>query len=136
MELIFLMFKNNLIISTNKNFGYTFAFVFFIISIYFYSNSFILGNLFLFITILLIIITISNEKLLYPLNYVWSLIGMLLGIIISPIIMFSIYLIVVFPTGLALKLFRIDLLKLKRDNKKSYWIKKDDQLKHSMKDQF
>lgn len=130
------MFKNNLIISTNKNFGYTFAFVFFIISIYFYSNSFILGNLFLFITILLIIITISNEKLLYPLNYVWSLIGMLLGIIISPIIMFSIYLIVVFPTGLALKLFRIDLLKLKRDNKKSYWIKKDDQLKHSMKDQF
>jgi|MDSW01.1.fsa_nt_gb membrane-bound metal-dependent hydrolase YbcI (DUF457 family) len=130
------MFKNNLIISTNKNFGYTFAFVFFIISIYFYTNSFILGNLFLFITILLIIITISNEKLLYPLNYAWSLIGMLLGIIISPIIMFTIYLIVVFPTGLALKLFRIDLLKLKRDNKKSYWIKKDDQLKHSMKDQF
>ena len=42
---------------------------------------------------------------------------------------------VVTPTGLLLKLFRKDILKLKKNKSDTYWLKKDN-LKSSMKNQF
>ena len=49
---------------------------------------------------------------------------MLLGRIVSPIIMALVFFSVVTPTGLIMKLFKKDLLKLKRKDKKSYWIER------------
>ena len=74
-------------------------------------------------------------KLLSPLNKLWMRFGLLLGRIVSPIIMGIIYFFVVTPTGLIMKIFRKDLLSLKKNDEKSYWIEKNDE-KSNMKHEF
>ena len=60
---------------------------------------------------------------------------MLLGRLISPIIMGTIFFFVVTPIGLILRVFGKDVLNLKYDNAKSYWIKKSGPIS-KMKNQF
>tara|TARA_Y100000741_G_scaffold356479_1_gene333186 strand:- start:816 stop:986 length:171 start_codon:yes stop_codon:yes gene_type:complete len=55
--------------------------------------------------------------------------------IISPIVMGIIFFCVVTPIGLCLKLFKKDILKLKKNNDYSYWETKDNS-KNNMKNQF
>ena len=81
------------------------------------------------------ILGIFNSKLLSPLNKIWFKFGILLGRIISPIVMGIIFFIVVTPTAIILKIFRKDVLSLKKSNSNSYWKKKVD-YKTSMKNQF
>ena len=61
--------------------------------------------------------------------------GLFLGNVISPIVMAIIFFGVVTPTGLVLKLFKKDVLKLKKNNSSSYWIEKDNS-NNDMKNQF
>ena len=77
----------------------------------------------------------KNSKILTPFNILWMKFGLFLGGIISPIVMGFIFFIVITPIGLIMKFFKKDLLNLKYDKKKSYWIEKD-KIKSSMKDQF
>ena len=60
---------------------------------------------------------------------------MLLGKFVSPIIMGLVFFLVVTPTGLIMKLFNKDLLKLKKNKSNSYWIKRLE-TKSEMKNQF
>ena len=69
-------------------------------------------------------------------NYLWFRFGILLGKIVSPVVMALIFFLVIFPTGLALRLFKKDILGLKIDkNKKTYWVHRDQPMQ-SMKNQF
>ena len=62
-------------------------------------------------------------SLLHPLNWLWMRIGLLLHNIVNPILMGLIFFLAVVPIGLALRLFRKDLLRLRWDRKaESYWI--------------
>ena len=79
--------------------------------------------------------TIINSKILTPLNKAWIRFGLLLGNIISPMVMAIIFFGVVTPTGVVLKLFKKDILKLKKNNNSSYWINKDNS-NNNMKNQF
>lgn len=73
---------------------------------------------------------------LKPLNWLWFQLGLLLGKIIAPIIMALVFFIVVWPTGLFMKLRGADLLKLKWDDKaSSYWTHRDGKA-GSMRNQF
>tara|TARA_B110000305_G_C18983302_1_gene422616 strand:+ start:420 stop:620 length:201 start_codon:yes stop_codon:yes gene_type:complete len=65
----------------------------------------------------------------------WFKFGILLAKFVSPIVMAFVFFGVVTPTGLLMKLFKKDILKLKKDSSKTYWIKKSDE-KSSMKNQF
>jgi hypothetical protein len=76
-----------------------------------------------------------NSKILTPLNKLWFRFGIFLGRIISPIIMGIIFFLVVTPTGLIMRVFGKDLLNLKYNKNKSYWIEKNGQ-KSKMKNQF
>ena len=60
---------------------------------------------------------------------------MLLGSFIAPIVMGVIFFLVVTPTGLIMKLFRKDLLNLKKNKKETYWLDKDNS-NSSLKNQF
>ena len=62
--------------------------------------------------------------------------GLFLGGITSPVIMGIIFFGVVTPVGLLMRLFKKDLLHLRMNNKKSYWLEKDKKIISSMKDQF
>ena len=122
-------------IGTNRIFGAIFFAVFFIISIWPLFNDNEIRIWSLIISIIFLVLGILNSVLLTPLNKIWFKFGILLGRIISPIVMGIIFFIVVTPTAIILKIFRKDVLSLKKSNSNSYWKKKAD-YKTSMKNQF
>ncbi len=122
-------------ISSNRNFGIVFFIVFLIISLWPILNNSEIRYWSLIISLIFLSLGILNSNLLTPLNKIWFRFGILLGSIVSPIVMGFIFYIVVFPTGLVMRLLGKDLLKIKKNNDKTYWIKKEN-LNSSMKNQF
>ena len=128
--------KNKTKIGSNRNFGLVFFTVFLILSIWplMYEEP-IRVWLFL-ISIVFLILGLTNSKILTPLNQFWFKFGMLLGNIIAPIVMGVVFFIVVTPIGLFMRIMNKDLLNKKYDkNKKSYWIIRG-KPKSTMKQQF
>ncbi len=120
---------------SNRNFGIVFFVIFLIISFYPLTSDGDIRRWSLVISIILLILGLTNSKILTPLNRVWFKFGIFLGRMISPIIMALIFFIVVTPIGLIMRLLRKDLLNLKYNKSKSYWIKKNGP-KSKMKNQF
>ncbi len=121
-------------IPSNKSFGIVFFVVFVVIAFYPLINQ-EESRLWALVTALIfLILGLINSSLLTPLNLLWLKFGMLLGKVVSPIIMGLVFFGVVTPTGLIMKLFNKDLLKLKRKDNKSYWIERKN--KSEMKNQF
>ena len=126
---------NDIKIGSNKSFGIVFFIVFLLISIYPLLNNENLRIWSLIISIIFLILGLINSKLLTPLNKIWFKFGLLLGQIISPIIMGVIFFLLVTPISLFLKLIGKDVLNLKRNDKKTYWLEKKGP-KSEMKNQF
>ena len=125
----------NIKISSNKSFGIVFFIVFLIVSIYPIFNSGDLRIWSLIISTTFLILGLLNSSILSPLNKLWFKFGILLGSIISPIVMGIVFFGVVTPTSIIMKIFRKNLLGLKKNNKKTYWIEKP-LIKSKMKNQF
>ena len=121
--------------SSNKSFGIVFFIVFLIISLYPLLNNENIRIWSLIISVTFLILGIMNSNLLSPLNKIWFKFGMLLGSIVSPLVMSLIFFLIVTPTGLLMRIFKKDLLNLKYNNKKTYWIEKNGP-KSKMKNQF
>ena len=121
-------------ISSNKSFGIVFFVVFVLIAFYPLVNQEAFRLWALITALIFLILGLINSSFLTPLNLLWLKFGMLLGKVVSPIIMGLVFFGVVTPTGLIMKLFNKDLLKLKRKDNKSYWIERKN--KSEMKNQF
>ena len=122
--------------SSPKKFGITFCIIFFIISIftYIYFDKFFLIPLIVGFSFLLISFISPNS--LKKFSKIWFKFGVLLGKIISPLIMFLIYLIGIIPTSIYAKITQKKILDKKFDKKtKTYWVTRKDAL-NSMKSQF
>ena len=112
--------------SSNRNFGIVFFFVFLIISLWPVANDNALRIWPIFVGIIFLVLGLMNSKLLTPLNILWFKFGMFLGFIVAPIVMGIIFFLVVTPTGLIMNIMGKDLLRKKNDKKKeTYWIKRD-----------
>ena len=122
-------------IGSNRSFGIVFCIVFLIIATYPLINIGELRIWSLILSLVFLILGLLNSKILYPLNKIWFKFGLFLGRIVSPIVMAIIFFLVVTPIGLLMRILDKDLLNLKFNNAKSYWIKKDEQ-KSKMKNQF
>lgn len=124
------------VIHSERSFGILFS----LISICFYLHSYfirgILNNNFLYFALALFTISIFIPKLLYYPNLIWFKLGNLLHIILSPLIMISVFLFVATPTGLFFRLFNYDPLSKSYDfSKSTYWLqRKNPKLNYS--DQF
>jgi hypothetical protein len=122
--------------SSNKSFGILFFIVFLIIGAWplFKGNE---ANLyFLFTSMVFLILGLINAKILTPLNNSWVKLGEILGKIISPIVMLTIFLFVATPIAILIKIAKKDILNLKFNNKiESYWIERKEN-EGSMKNQF
>ena len=129
------MGQNDIKIGSNRSFGIVFFTVFLIIGLYPLLNSNEIRIWSILIAFLFLALGIKNSRSLTPFNLLWFKFGMLLGMIVSPIIMSLVFFLVVTPTGIIMKLLNKDLLKLKKNNSKSYWINKTDG-KSDMKNQF
>jgi len=122
-------------ISSNRNFGIVFFIVFLLVAIYPYFKGNDIRIWSLLISFVFLTLGIINSKILTPLNKLWFKFGLFLGKIVSPLIMGFIFFIVVAPIGIIMRLLRKDLLNLKYNQKKTYWIKKTGP-KSKMKNQF
>ena len=122
-------------ISSNRSFGIVFFVVFILVALYplIYSGEIRIWSLVL--SLIFLILGLLNSKILTPLNKIWFKFGIILGKIISPIIMGVIFFLVVTPIGLLMRLLGKDLLNLKYNKNKSYWIEKKGP-KSKMKNQF
>ena len=122
-------------LSSNRSFGIVFFVVFLLIALYPFTYGEELRIWSIIISIIFLILGFLNSKILAPLNKIWFKFGILLGKIISPLIMGIIFFLVVTPIGLIIKLFGKDVLNLKYNKNKSYWIEKNGP-KSNMKKQF
>ena len=122
-------------IGSNRSFGLVFSIVFLLIAIYPLINSEELRVWSLIIAIIFLVLGLINSKILTPLNKLWFKFGLLLGRIVSPVIMAVIFFLVVTPIGLFMRMIGKDLLNLKFNKNKSYWIEKSGP-KSKMSNQF
>ena len=122
-------------IGTNRSFGIIFFIVFFLVGFYPLLNSGEPRLWSLAISLIFLILGLLNSKILDPLNKLWFKFGIFLGKIISPFVMGIIFFLVVTPIGFLMRILRKDLLNLKYNNKRSYWIEKTGP-KSKMKNQF
>ena len=121
--------------STNRSFGLVFFVVFFIIGLYPIFNSDDVRVWSLIISFIFLILGFFNSKILTPLNKLWFKFGIILGKFISPLVMGIIFFFVVTPIGLLMRIIGKDVLNLKFNKDKSYWIEKNGP-KSKMKNQF
>ena len=122
-------------LSSNRSFGIVFFIVFLLIALYplIYSENIRIWSL--IISLVFLLLGTMNSRILTPLNILWMKFGLFLGKIVSPIIIGLIFFFVVTPIGLIMRIFKKDLINLKFNNDKSYWINKNDP-KSNMKNQF
>ena len=111
-------------LASNRSFGIVFFVVFLLIALYPLLKGSDLRIWSLISSFIFLILGLINSKLLTPLNIVWLKFGLFLGKIISPLIMGLIFFFVVTPIGIIMRLLKRDLLSLKYNKKKSYWIEK------------
>ena len=122
-------------ISSNRSFGIVFFIVFLLIALYPLLKGNDLRIWSLVISFVFLVLGLINSKILTPLNKLWFKFGLLLGRFISPLIMGIIFFVVVTPIGIIMRLLKKDLLNLKYNKKKTYWIDKSGP-KSKMKNQF
>ena len=121
--------------NSNRSFGIVFFLFFLIIATWPLLNDKDLRLWSLVISIIFFILGILNSKILNPLNTIWFKLGLLLGKLVSPIVMGSIFFLVVTPIGLLMRILNKDLLNLNKNSNNSYWINKTGP-KSKMKNQF
>ena len=122
-------------IGSNRGFGIVFFIVFVLIVIYPLIDNGELRLWSIILSLIFLALGLINSNFLTPLNILWFKFGMLLGKVVSPLILGFIFFIVVTPTGILVRFFKKDLLNLKFNSKKSYWIEKSGP-KSKMKNQF
>ena len=127
--------NNDIKIPSNRNFGIVFFVIFLIITIYplIYEGDIRIWSL--IISIIFLILGLLDSRILTPFNRIWFKFGVLLGNIVAPIVMGVIFYLVVTPIGIIMRIIKKDILNLKFNSEKTYWIKRD-KIKSKMKNQF
>ena len=124
-------------ITEEVKFGIIFIILFLILIIYFFYNNSYTPIYFLVPVILFIFISIFiNKSLLKYLMEKWMRFAILISKVMNPIIMCIIYITTVVPIGVFMRIFRVDSLKLKKKNKKTYWQNRENNIPNDMNDQF
>jgi hypothetical protein len=127
--------KKNIKIKSNRSFGIIFFIVFLIISFIPLISDNDIRIWLRIISIIFLILGLINSSFFTFLNKIWFKFRILLGNFVSLTILSIIFFLIVTPTSLLMKLFGKDLLSLKRNNRKSYWIERS-KTKSKMKNQF
>ena len=120
--------------SLERQVGFIFATILLLISLA--ANTKIILMIAISLAILMIALTFFKPKSLSTIATLWILLGGLLGKIVTPILLFIIYIISIITTSLILKLFNIRLMDLKFDKtRSSYWDSRSPETS-DMKNQF
>lgn len=119
-------FKQNIDInkSSGKSFALTFAIIFICIFIWSTLKTYVFIALAsVTVAVLLVGIGFFRPHYMNSLNILWLMLGTVLGKIFSPLIMLAIYVGVVCPTGIILRMLRRDYLNIRHGQRaKSAWL--------------
>ena len=120
---------------SRRSFGILFFIVFLIIGLWplYHSDPIRLWSI--IVAVIFLILGLLNSRILSPFNKAWIKFGELLGKIIAPIVMLTVFFVILTPLSLVVRIFKKDLLKVKYSEEKSYWIKREKNI-GSMKKQF
>ena len=123
---------------SNRNFGFFFTFVFVVAAAYFYNVANIVwAYIFVVTASIFMLITLIKSDVLIPLNKLWMRLGILLGMIVSPIVLGIIFFGLFTPISMLMRLSGRDELRLKFTQKASHWISRNEPIKsESFKNQF
>ena len=121
--------------NSNKKFGILFFLIFFLYGFWPALTSSEVRIWALLISLVFLILGLTNSKILSPLYKYWIKLGELLGIIISPLVMAIVYFAVITPIAIIIRILGKDLLKLKFSKSSTYWINRIQKL-GPMKRQF
>jgi len=129
--------KEKLVVGSDRKFGFTFAIVFFLLSI----STLLIPVYVRAVLILACVITTAVAMLephrLHSANVQWMRFGLLLSKVVSPVILAFLFYAVFLPVGLFLKLVKKDILNLRlKPELNSYWVDSTLSAPTSMKDQF
>jgi len=115
---------------SNKKFGFFFTIIFILLtSVFYFNESFVWAYFFASTSSIFLIITIVNANILRPLNKLWMYLGLILGLIISPIVLGIIFFGIFTPIALLMRITGRDELRLKLKNKTSHWISRDETIR-------
>ena len=126
---------------SERSFGITFAVVFALLAMFSYWHRGTSNTLYVTIAVSAIfaIVTLLAPRTLRPLNLIWLKFGLLLHKVVNPVIMGILFFGIFTPMGVAMRVFGVDFLHLRRKAAaESYWIAKGDDVipESSMKNQF
>ena len=106
----------------NRKFGLFFAGVFTVAFLYFsiegvFSVAWVFAGLAIFFAAL----ALTKPDALLPLNKLWMRLGLLLGLIVSPIVLGAIFFVLFTPMGFLIRILGRDELRLQAKSADSYW---------------
>ena len=111
--------------SSDRSFGFVFAVVFALIALWPLLDDAAPRWWALWVAGGFILLALAAPQLLAPANRLWTRFGLLLGRVVNPLVMGLLFFLVVTPTGLLMRAFGKDPLRLKWDHEaKSYWIER------------
>lgn len=112
--------------SSDRSFGLVFATVFLAVGLWPLGRGGTLRVWALAVAGVFFAAALAGPSLLAPLNRLWTRFGLLLSKVTTPIVMGVLFYLVVTPTGLLMRLFGKDPLRLSRDRVAgSYWIHRE-----------
>ena len=120
-------------ISNAKKIGILFFLLSFIIS-FFFKNYEVIRNASAIIGIFFLLLVILDSIILDLFYVVWIKLGFLLEKIVRPVILTTIYVFIIFPTFLYVKIFKGDMMQIKFKKRETYW--KESKYKNDMKEPF
>jgi len=112
--------------SSDRAFGWVFVTVFLIIALWPLVSGGELRWWSLMVSGLVLLATVAAPSLLSMPNRLWLRFGLLLHRIVSPVVLAVMFYLVVTPTGLLMRVFAKNILRLRRETAaESYWIKRE-----------
>lgn len=111
---------------SDRKFGWTFAVVIALLAWYGQRHGASKTSLFIKLGLAASFATLATllPIALRPLNKLWFRIGLVLGRVMNPIVLGFIYFVLVTPFSFVARLFGHDPLRLRPQDKKSYWIER------------
>jgi hypothetical protein len=129
------MKTKNIKTGSDRSFGILFTIIFLIIGLWPLLNNENIKFLPIIISVIFLLLTAIKSKILTPLNKAWIKLGLILGKFFTPIVLGLIFFVTVLPTGIIMRIMGRDILSLKKNKLKTYWISKV-KTQSTMKDQF
>lgn len=116
------MSARDLELPSDRKFGFFFTVIFALMAAYFLREAATeIASAFLALAAVILAVTLLKAELLHPLNKLWMALGVLLGMIVSPIVLGVIFFAVFTPVGLAMRAFGRDELRLRPSDRKTHW---------------